>query len=345
MNIDLWFFNSQIPSTIGQHTTHTNISNGLVPKINIKNAKAYFYMSTFVGMSVLRNEPFIDVLNGTVIMETCKVWLFQGGGFLLIRSGIGKLLNVDFENCTSTHQILIKVIDRTLLIIEQSTFVSNDGLLIYLNTTCFGKIKHTVFRQNRVFRPGHKPYHLVGSGIYTFLQLQNCSFVNNEVHTGAVVAWIGSSIASIQQTKFVGNRVSINLGCVTFVSQGNLQVNASSFLQNTGASVCTMNVSSVAISHCLFDSNSASMGAGVQLLEMGKPLNISAAEVQTKLLCCGHLTNFTRLLKALSSRNKTQIFNCTFTENTAAQGGAIWAAKVPILVLKCLFVNNSKGPK
>ncbi len=340
VDIDVFFLNCEIQPFVDENLTHVNP----LPTLIVRNAKASFQNTTLTSLSVSSKKSCIDTLNSTVIMESCKVQDFKGGSFLQISNGLGKIVDVEFTNCASLS--LVNVTNETCLVIEQSTFISNVGHLIYLNKNCLGQISCSVFEYNRGLQNSTLVFGFAG----TFLQLENCSFVHNEIQKGTLVGCIGPAIVNIQQSKFVANTVSNMKGIIAISSQGIVTVNGCTFSQNKGTSVLVWNISDVIISNCLFHSNLASYGAGVLLLsDKGKPPAISTADVEKIMHCCTHFRKYMysgkkaldRGMAPVSGNNSTKIFNCTFIENTAIHGGAIWGRNLPLLLLKCIFVNNS----
>ncbi len=348
-NVGLHFINCHMQPLVDQDKEIKNTTRQLSAHIVVRNNNAIFHNCTFFMISVMANETYIAVENSTVALQSCKVQNFQGGAFLQVVHGFVDIMDVEFANGNSVFSIIYGL-NESLLVIEKATFISNNGSLIYLSGTCLGYVRHSVFKSNRVFHNSTIfTLHLVDGNSGTLLQVQNCSFVDNQNHIGAVVNFHDSAIGFIQDSQFYSNTANVSSGVVRVVSKGAIEVTGCSFCLNKGTCIRAFNVTNVVISYSKFHSNSASYGGGVDLELIGEDHSIDATVVKGVVRCFSHhskhLKSRNLILQTdivhLSNASRWIVSSCSFIENSAVGGGAMMAEFVQLQIFNCSFVNNT----
>ncbi|WP_407453818.1 right-handed parallel beta-helix repeat-containing protein [Methanobrevibacter sp.] len=230
-----------------------------------------------------------------------------------ITSGDVSIKGVTFTNFNATNQGSVIRVDAGSLTIDDSKFIKNGGenrqALIQVKGADL-TLTNTVFEENTASKTGtsYGNVYIVNNGdIVSTLDVNNCTFVNNHNKYGAF--YIGSTIATIRNSSFIGNNATSSSGgsgaaiyasgTATYISSysGNLMTGLASyvliegceFINNTafggtyyagqGGAIYVNNNVTMFINDCLFENNSVRNNTGNDKLGQGGAIYASAGKV------------------------------------------------------------------
>ncbi len=122
--------------------------------INVKNGNVILENNTLSG-SILPEEILIYGVNSSITLQSLYIANFHGAGFLEVHGGLANVTDVSFIHCISSFS-LISASFETILVINNSTFISNYGCLIFAEKTSFGFVMNSVFDENIVLQMQHE---------------------------------------------------------------------------------------------------------------------------------------------------------------------------------------------
>ena len=230
-----------------------------------------------------------------------------------IKSGNVNISGVTFTNFNATYNGAVIRVDAGSLTIDDSKFIKNGGenrqALIQVKGADL-TLTNTVFEENTASKTGtsYGNVYIVNNGdIVSTLEVNNCTFVNNHNKYGAL--YIGSTIATIYNSSFIGNNATSSSGgsgaaiyasgTATYVSSysGNLMTGLASyalvegceFINNTafggsyyagqGGAIYVNNNVTMVINDCLFENNSVRNTTGNDKPGQGGAIYASAGKI------------------------------------------------------------------
>ncbi len=318
--------------------------------MSIYDTNATIENCTAFSTNVSQDKVLFNAINSAVTMKSMHIEMFQGRSFLQVSAGSISIENSKFVSCASVDALL-KVSDDSFLSVCNSTFIFNDGALIRLKNTSTGILNYTKFEKNSfVDKSSEFAFGLVRVYMDSVLMMDNCSFFNNTAHNGASVA-IYKGIAVIENSHFLENRGSNNNDCGVICVENTqiIQINNSILSSNQCSGVLVSNSSAVLLSSSLFHNNSALHGGGVLLLSREMKNRGSLQDKKPRnVLAMYHLDNFFSEASSLinnlwqhHANDCTMIQHCTFVDNSADSGGAIYSTYVTLVLNNNTFVNNT----
>ena len=240
-----------------------------------------------------------------------------------IKSGNVNISGVTFTNFNATYTGSVIRVDAGSLTIDDSKFIKNGGenrqALIQVKGADL-TLTNTVFEENTASKTGtsYGNVYIVNNGdIVSTLEVNNCTFVNNHNKYGAL--YIGSTIATIYNSSFIGNNATSTSGgsgaaiyasgTATYISSysGNLMTGLGSF---------------VLVEGCEFINNTAF--GGTYYAGQGGAIYVN--------------NNVTMVINECLFENNS-VRNTTGNDKPG-QGGAIYASAGKILIQKSIFKNN-----
>ncbi len=318
--------------------------------INMNTSSAVLENCNLTSTDTKNDTVFIGCVNSTVTMKSLLVERFQGGVFLQVIVGRVHIQHSQFLKCASVPT-LINIFNDSVLSVDNCTFTSNEGWLIYVEIASIGTLTNCVFRRNSVVSNSTQyGLTLVTAYLDSSILLDNCSFVNNTIHKGATLAII-KSIGMIENSVFKENtgNIKYTVGAVFTNNSRMLRINRSNFSNNVCGGVSSQNSLNIFILSCSFHNNSAKEGAGLFLhtnedMQNNDSLNFhKITEVLQKYHLEKQIVSFLEGIHLLQllGKKKTTIKNCTFHRNSAEHGGGIAAQNVLLTLEKCTFMSNS----
>ena len=236
----------------------------------------------------------------------------------------GNGFTIDGKNQASAFLIL-KTNNRIVLnnIIFKNCFSSSDGGAIY---SCGSNvvISNCKFIDNSA-SGSSGAVQIVGENSI----ISNCTFINNKASNGGAI--LLEKQTTVSNCKFIDNSAGKLSGAIQIVGENSIISNCT-FINNKasdGGAVVTKN--KCTISDCSFINNNASNDGGAILLEK-----------QTTVSNCKFIDNSARKLSGaieISGENSI-ISNCTFMNNKASDGGAVFAEN-KCTISDCSFMNNN----
>eukprot|EP00210_Caulerpa_lentillifera_P004162 g3968.t1 len=256
----------------------------------------------------------------------------SGGGFSIMESS-GSLNNSYFErNSARSNGGGFYISKTNLSVVYNCTFANNladQGGGMYGEELTFGSVLSSDFVQNRVIQ--------VGGGILlrngTLLLDKNTFEVNESNELGGGLACMHSEL-NISNTSFVGN-IARHRGAGIYMQESTYGWFAnctwSGNNANTeGGGICLHLVSQIMISSSVFDSNQASIGAGVSAWKANVTLINTIGNNNTAGI--GSVTLF--------SKSYGTLFNCSLGHNTAESIGALSLSQSVVEVSSSEFKSN-----
>ena len=230
-----------------------------------------------------------------------------------------------------------------------SSFVNNhatdgSGGAIHIYNHCDPIFSSCVFRQNTCTKNGGAVY-LAG---YTgTLKVSDCRFESNTAgqHGGAVYTnyfGVSHTKSDISNSHFLDN--TAKEGGAVYTSEI-IQVSKSEFLRNKatsggGGAVYVNNKCGPKFSSCTFEHNTCTKNGGAVYLDgYGDYLTLSDSTFNENSAGGNGGATYANYI-AGSTYSKTEINRCTFTSNSAKEGGAVFTCEIPKTVSKSTFVGN-----
>ncbi len=324
-------------STIGSHMV-------------INKATAILLNCKFIQRSVSNTQPLIQVTNSAIKIIKMNILKFQGGTLLKITEKTGQVCNFHFINCNSSWPLIVGS-NQTVLSVVNSTFLSNDATIFNIENASVGMINNSVFADNKVsFSLSENVQSLVKAKVDSLLLFESSHFWNNTVSNGCVVYVSNQSVGIFQSSRFKDNEVKSDLGSVLAASHGIIRINWTEFSSNSGGAVSVVDSLNMKIENCFFVQNSATYGASICLKSQRNIPHVDHPQtysIRAKIGDHNEIDSLTFFLhNHILPHELTQemiIHNCTFVENVAVQGGAIYAENVSITTVRNTFTNNSAG--
>ncbi len=315
--------------------------------ISVSNSKAVLENSTLLLTTVSKIKGIIYAVNSSVTLKSLLVEQFQGGGFLQASTGIIHIENSVFVNCTS-ELVLINIVNRSLLSIDNCTFVSNEGPLVNIEDNSIGIEKKSVFKNNRVLHnSATKVFDMVRAHMDSVILVENSYFLKNTVYRGAALA-VAESIGVIQDAQFCGNTGSGQYGVVHTELNGILRMSSSTFTSNECRAVSVRNSENIVISSSWFHNNTARLQGGLFLIsDEDMHRNIKPMRPNLDKVWATHHFGNNGSASILAEHwihlyaEQATISNCTFINNSAQSGGAISAVNMSLNLEDSIFVDNS----
>ncbi len=307
----------------GNIGSHLHISRSQIGgQINIQNSSALLENCNLFQQTVSHENSIITVYNSTIAVKLSEVSNFEGGWFLQVGAGIVNISDVKFENSVSTKS-LISATMKSLLLVENCTFITNNYSLIDIEELSLGIITNSNFTQNTIISDSKAVIKsLVRSFKGSVVLVRMCNFYNNSLNVGSAVSLIQNDIGLIVDSYFI---------------------------DNNGRGVYTFNTHNFAITNCRFSTNQADFGAAVAVLQDTSYQSDKRFKIEHILKRFSHKFFDIEAMKTLLSAGivssllatKWQIVNCIFVHNTAGSGGAILAENMSLAFRDSMFENNS----
>ena len=315
-NCDIKFLNLKIIGGTIPRNSMLHIIETQVGCMFLYDTKATMKSCTWnhIAMSK-RNGVCIYVSNSTIIMKSSLVANFKGASFIQVTLGRVNITNANFVHCVP-EKVLINVRNQSRVSIENNTFSANHGQLLFLYNGSIGLVENSLFEQNKCEQP-------LTQVALSFIEVTICHFLSNTVETCLHIQ--NRSIAVVRNSKFVNNTASYAGGISTL--QSTLEIYRCLFCNNTSGGVKVANSFNTTISNCMFHKNSAAYGGGLfVILTSDQILNSSSIEnlIQIKPQSNNNLTAIGRDSLGQKINTAILIHNCTFIENNAHTGGAIF---------------------
>ncbi len=321
---------------------HLNVTNTQIGSpIMVKEAAAILENCG----SMPKTQALIMADNSKVTVESSYFAHFHGA--FMMNATVGHFRNVKFMNCDSTAP-LITGTNQSLISIENCTFLSNMAPLVSIQHISVGNITHSTIINNTFRYTLLHPAPCLIAGIGDVLLLQELHLFQNTVENGSAVGVWNTSTGIILSSEFSNNSMRDHV-IVHLAPFSTIIIYASKFLNNEGCAVRAINHSVVVIRHSSFLDNLANHGAAISLeSEHNFLINGSSSFYQKMMLVPQNkiLTDFFKNLldfhfMSLPTTQENLIYNCTFANNSALLGGAIFAAHVSLILVKNSFTNNS----
>ncbi len=323
----------------------------IASNIKVNNAMAILEGSTLFATKVSGEKGIINAGNSSVILKSLHVEMFQGGGFLNVKTGIAHIYDSEFSKCAAT-QALICASNDSVLAVDNCTFTSNDGQLVIFENNSIGVLNNSVFHGNKALHNSTKfIFHLVGGSSGSLVIVENTNITRNELIEGTPIA-IVNSFGIIELSHFSRNTINSQYiyGSV-HAEDSKVMINRSMFTNNECRGVSFVNSSNIIVSSSLFHNNSAKYLYGGGLFFYSEAVSVDSIDLDLDIirnvlakLHGKHLSVALILSNTLVQIFKQQnitIHNCTFIENSAESGGAIGARNVSLTLVQNVFTNNS----
>ncbi len=328
-DVDMYFNNCQMKSlfiaylTIGTNArsgVHLTVSNCDIGYIDIQSAKATIQNCVSSLESDSGLVP-IGAINSTVVLKSVHIENFTGANFLQISKSTCYLTNVTFTNCGNQHPYsIVTAKNESFIGIENCTFLSNYNALIDIKYYSSGFINNSSFLHSKQTQ---KSTCTISIWQGSLLLVKYSSFSNNTVLSGAAEVCVGHESVGVLEN--------------------------SSFNNNQGGAIYIYN-SVASISSCWFRKNSAQYGASLHIF-CDRYIQNQSSKTMEKVLETLPQSFFFLVTKTLQFRQhsiqkdllpRVQLHNCTFVENTAEYGGAIYAENIfgTLFIQACLFSTN-----
>ncbi len=323
MNCHIETLHINVHGNANTQITRVYIAESQVGCMAIYDAVAILKSCNWENIITSKNKAAcILVRNSKMTMKFSHVAHFKGTSFIQVTSGIANVTDANFVDCSSAG-MLVHIRNQSVLGIENCTFASNDGHLFGLMHFSVGFMEKSVFLHNRMSDKMHVDLPLVQVATSVFVA-SHLQFVSNMV--GTCVQIQNESVGVIHLSDFMNNTGSYASGI--FAMQANLQVNKCTFVHNEQSGIHVKNSSCIIIASCLFHKNSAQHGGGMYVMSKTNQTSHSL----TLDFLVRKANNFypdTEIHQTVFGRYSlakpvTLIHNCTFLENIAQDGGAIF---------------------
>ncbi len=293
---------------------HLTISNCEIGYTWIHSAKAAIENSISTLESGSLIVP-IGATNSSVVIKSTHIEKFTSGNFIQMIQSTCHLYNVTFTNCGKQNQYpLIWVIQKGLIAIENSTFLSNENSLIHIENKCTAFIRNSSFLHNTVEYNSPTSFTMMWILSGSLLAINSSEFSNNTILQESALLVDEYSVGIIWNSKFINNQGT----CLYFY-------NSVGFISN-----------------CWFLQNSAEYGAAVYI-ECDTDAQNQSSKLMERVL---DLLVVKLQLKEQSIQTQAlprlHLHNCTFAGNIALSGGALFVKNAfgKLLIQLCGFIKN-----
>ncbi len=294
--------------------SHMHISNCQIGShIVIENAKATLENCSSFPNRISDSAAFIKSMNSTVVLKSSHIQKFKGGRFLQSTKGSFHLGDVQVSNCAS-GDVLFLASNESYIHIENCTFVSNNNSLVDIQGNSTGFIKNSSFLFNKM---------------------------ENRTGTFAILSSFVNCMLLIRNSIFLNNTVTLDTATVVVEYNSVGIIWNSTFNKNQGRSIFVYNSVGL-ISNCQFQQNTAMSGGALGILsDRQAERNKISVEKIVSIVPNDGVTKTFLPEEQSAFKQRLEVHNCTFHENTAKNGGAIRVENASLFLRNSTFEWNS----
>ena len=287
-------------------TVVISTSNVEMPVIDNNKMGTYFFINPSLfnqassrdkNPEVIAPHPVLHVKSFTLNNRSSKKeedLLHSVGGaiYVAIQSRLF-VINCVFENNSAQYAGAISATQNVIVEIQKTNFTGNsafEGGAIHADTATYLRTTESRFENNRAEKAGGA----IAGGIDAVLKINRSYFLENSASfSAAIIATINVTL-DIQETTFLCNKAFTDLGAIDVQHQANLRIKNCSFDNNMsqryGGAICGGFNATVEIQDTKFTCNKADQGGAIDV----------------------------------DQHSFLRITNCTFEDNHAQLGGALF---------------------
>ena len=304
------------------HISESQIGSNII----IHDGKAKLENCNIISKSVSIHKTFvIGVKNSTVLVKSSCFENFNGRPFLKAVSGKVHMTDVKFANYSSKRTAII-FLTKTVISLKNCTFTKTVGPSLVLRDKSNGSIENSTFEHNKYVPSSFTWLRVSGS----IMKVKNSRFGHN-THNEPTILFTNGSLGLLEDSNFTHN--TVDSGATVSTEHSLLSVNHCWFTHNKGGALAHRGSTNITVSNCVFLNNSAEYGGAILLFSGGNQENRRSGNRR------GSGAEITNIAQEGESA-AMPIFNCTFADNTAQLGGAIYTENVSVSVENCRFMNN-----
>ena len=224
---------------------------------------------------------------------------FGGGGAISILWSVLEIFHSHFDNNFAILNGGGVFSDQSSLLIHDSVFQNNIAILL----------EGAILIANQ-----------------SSLVIKDSSLKNNSIHYDTLYGGGGLSILINSTAKIMAFCFFENKGAIFVTKNSQVSIFHTSFVNNTGLTICaTLNVS-LQMDHCRGINNS-----GLAVLVVSSSINVTNAK----------FSHSTEGALSIQQSSKVSFCNCSFTDNFALKGGVLTAFNSHVQFIACKFIGNS----
>ncbi len=323
-----------LKGTTSMNITQLHISDSEIgSSIKVYDGKAVLKNCTFLPESIPDNDVILLALNSTVIVKSSHFGNIHGKSFLKVTSGKVQISDVKFENCLSAWAAILVLVE-SFINVTNCKFTKTGGTSLELTDRSAGLVSNSTFENNRnVSATVHQMNSIFVAK--SSLEVKTSRFYNNTISVGSTI-FFQHGIGLLEDSYFINNTNGFS-GAAVYTNNSQISFHRCNFIHNKGGALRHDHNPQVTISRCFFVNNSAPYGGAVRFASKREQTNTKPDKVKNQEAIIRNIV----LEEHIILKSGANIFNCTFTNNRAENGGAIYSEHVSLVLKNNNFVNNS----